>query len=208
MVAVFALALLLSGPVEPQPAVHLSIDQSGGLSELQLQLVVAEVRKIWSDAHVAITSGRYGEPCEPDQATISLRILLTLLPVKDDTERVLGWVTTGADGRSAPVLLVSLLAVTDAVMATEAFDMPVKRLTRGLRDRLIAKAIGRVTAHELGHYLLQSAGHQDRGLMRPRYIAAELVADWLDPFKVPNAQWPIVRHEIEALARLQVSVEQ
>jgi len=93
-------------------------------------------------------------------------------------------------------------------MGTEAFDRPVKTLTRVLQQRLIAQAIGRVTAHELGHYLLQNARHQDRGLMRPRYIAAELVADWFDPFKVPIAQQPIVRREIEALARLQTSVEQ
>ena len=208
MVAALALALLLNGPVEPRLAVHLSIDQSGGLSELQLQLIVDEVRKIWSDAHVAVTSGRYGEPREPDRATISLRILLTLLPVKDDAERVLGWVTPGVDGRSAPVLLVSLLAVTEAVMGTDAFDRPVKRLTRALRDRLIAQAIGRVAAHELGHYLLQHASHHGRGLMRRRYVAVELVGDWLDPFKIPNADLAVVRQEIATLARLQTSFEQ
>jgi hypothetical protein len=208
MVATLALALLLNGPVEPRLTVHLSIDQSGGLSARQLQLAVDEVRKIWSDAHVGVTSGAYGEPNAPDEATISLRILLTLLPVKDDAQRTLGWVTTGADGRSAPLLLISLPAVTDAVLATEAFDMPVKRLPRGLRDRLIAQAIGRVAAHELGHYLLQHAGHHDRGLMRRRYVAAELVGDWLDPFKIGVAELVVVRQEIAALARLQASSEQ
>src|SRR6266545_2318753 len=62
MVATLALALLLNGPVEPRLTVHLSIDQSGGLAARQLQLAVDEVRKIWSDAHVAVTSGGYGEP--------------------------------------------------------------------------------------------------------------------------------------------------
>ena len=206
MVATLALALLLNGPVEPQLTVHLSIDQSGGLSALQLQLMVDEVRKIWGDAHVAVTSGRYGEPCEPDQATISLRILLMPPPVKDGAERILAWVTPGAAGGLAPLLFVSLPAVTETGLGTEAFDRPVKKLTRALRDRLIAQAIGRVTAHELGHYLL-NAGHRDRGLMRPGYSAAELVGDWLDPFKVPSAERPVVRREIEALARLQASFE-
>ena len=208
MVATLALALLLNGPVEPRLTVHLSIDQSGGLSVVQLQLMVDEVRKIWSDALVGVTSGRYGEPCGPDQATISLRILLTLLPVKNEAERTLGWVTPGADGRSAPLLLVSLPAVTEAVLGTDAYDMPVKRLPRGLRDRLIAQAIGRVTAHELGHYLLQRTGHYERGLMRRRYVAVELVGDWLDPFKIPNAELLVVRQEIAALARLQAPIEQ
>lgn len=220
MVATFALALLLNGPVEPRLTVHLSIDQSGGLSPLQLQLAIDEVRKIWSDARVAVTSGRYGEPPQSAEgantdlsrqstegakaeATISLRILLMPPPVKNEAERILAWVAPAGPGRTAPLLYVSLPAVTETVLGTEAYDMPVKRLTRGLRDRLIAQAIGRVAAHELGHYLLQHAGHQDRGLMRPRYSAVELVADWLDPFKVPNAELLVVRQEIAALARLQ-----
>lgn len=207
MVATLALALLLNGPVEPWLTVHLSIDQSGGLTPRQLQLAVDEVRKIWSDAHVAVTSGRYGEPTGPGEATISLRILLTLLPVEDDA-RTLGWVTAGANGRSAPLLWISLPAVTGAVLSTQAYDMSVKRLPRELRNRLIAQAIGRVAAHELGHYLLQRAGHDERGLMRRRYVAAELVGDWLEPFKIPNAELLLVRREIAALARLQASIEQ
>jgi hypothetical protein len=100
------------------------------------------------------------------------------------------------------------MAVTEAVLATDALDMPVRRLTRELQHRLIAQAIGRVAAHELGHYLLRHAGDQDRGLMRPKYNAVELVADWLDPFKVPNPELLIVRQEIAALTRLQASIEQ
>lgn len=209
MVATLALALLLNGPVEPQLTVRLSIDQDGRLSALQLQLMVEEVRRIWSDARVNVTSARYGEQPlgqNAESATISLRILLMPPPVKDGAERILAWVTPGAAGGLAPLLFVSLSAVTETVLGTEAFDRPVKKLTRALRDRLIAQAIGRVTAHELGHYLL-NAGHRDRGLMRPRYSAAELVGDWLDPFKVPSAERPVVRREIEALARLQASFE-
>lgn len=208
MVATLALALLLNGPAEPRLTVHLSIDQTGGLSALQLELAIDEVRKIWNDAHVAVTSGGYGEPSGPDEATISLRILLIPPPVTDSAERVLAWVTPGGAGRSAPLLFVSLPAVTETVLSTDAFDMPVKRLTHALRDHLIAQAVGRVTAHELGHYLLQNASHQDRGLMRPRYSAVELVGDWLDPFKVSDMEQSIVRQEIEALTRLQASVEQ
>jgi hypothetical protein len=44
--------------------------------------------------------------------------------------------------------------------------------------------------------------------MRPKHNAAELVADWLDPFKVANAEQLIVRQEIAALIRLQASIEQ
>ena len=153
MFATLALTLMLNGPVEPRLAVRLSIDQDGGLSALQLQLAVDEVRKIWSEARVAVNSRRYGQPSLPDEATISLRILLTPPPVKDEAELILAWVTPAGSGRSAPLLFVSLAAVTETVLGTVAFDRPVRKLTQALQARLIAQAIGRVTAHELGHYL-------------------------------------------------------
>ena len=90
-------------------------------------------------------------------------------------------------------------------MGADALGRPVATLTHDLRDRLIARAIGRVTAHELGHYLLQNAGHQDHGLMRPNYSSSELVGTWREPFRVPTAERPIVRQEVAALARLQAA---
>jgi hypothetical protein len=209
MVIMFALALLLKEPAEPRLTVHLSIDQDGGLSVLQLQLAMNEVRKIWSDAGVVVTSGRYGEPPRGIAgATVSLRILLTRPPVEDGAEQTLAWVAAAGPGRTAPLLFVSLPAVTETVGGARTFDRPVSKLTHALRDRLIAQALGRVAAHELGHYLLQHAGHQHRGLMRPRYSANELVGDWLEPFKVQHAEQIVVRQEIRALARLQTVGEQ
>ena len=184
--------------------VHLSIDQDGGLSTLQLGLAVDEVRKIWSDAHVEVTSGPYSEQRVPDVASISVRILRSSLPLKAGAVRTtLAWVTPGGSGRPAPMVLVSLPAVTETVMGADALDRPVEKLTHELRDRLIGRAIGRVTAHELGHYLLENGGHRDRGLMRAAYSPSELVGEWLEPFKVPSGQRSIARQEIAALARLQ-----
>jgi len=209
MVIMLALALLLRGLAEPRLPVHVSIDQDGGLSALQLQLAIDEVRKIWSDAGVVVTSGRYDEPPRGvARATISLRILLTRPPVADGAEQILAWVAAGEPGRTAPLLFVSLPAVTETVSGAKAFDRPVSKLTHALRDRLIAQALGRVAAHELGHYLLQHAGHQHHGLMRPRYSANELVGDWLEPFKVPHAGQMVVRQEIRALARVQAAEQQ
>jgi hypothetical protein len=39
--------------------------------------------------------------------------------------------------------------------------------------------------------------------MRSKYVAAELVADWLGPFKIGDAELVVVRQEIAALAHLQ-----
>jgi hypothetical protein len=200
------LVLFVAPIARAEPArlsVRLSIDQDGGLSVLQLRLAVNEVREIWSDVGVSIAFSRYGELTHPDEATISLRILLMPAPSSGGANRVLAWVTATDSGRSAPLLFVSLPAVTEAVMGAEALGRPVTKLTRDLRDRLIGRAVGRVIAHELGHYILQSARHQDRGLMRANYSSNDLVGSWLEPFRVPTLDGPVVREEIAALARLQ-----
>ena len=42
------------------------------------------------------------------------------------------------------------------------------------RETLLARAMGRALAHELGHYLLASKVHTERGLMKATMTAAEL----------------------------------
>lgn len=43
-------------------------------------------------------------------------------------------------------------------------------------DRVYARALGRVLAHELGHLLLRLNGHRDRGLMRSAFSHPSLIA--------------------------------
>jgi hypothetical protein len=42
-------------------------------------------------------------------------------------------------------------------------------------------------------------------LMRASYSPSELVESWLDPFRVPAADRPVVRQNVAALARLQAA---
>ena len=44
-----------------------------------------------------------------------------------------------------------------------------------MRDRLVGQALGRVVAHELGHVLLALPVHDRSGLMRPVFVASDLV---------------------------------
>jgi hypothetical protein len=81
------------------------------------------------------------------------------------------------------------------------------RLTLDLQRRLIARAIGRVTAHELGHYLLQTARHENRGLMRASYSSRDLVESALGPFMMATADQSVIRQQIAALTRLQFQGE-
>jgi len=197
--AAFALALLVS-------SVHVSVDQTGGLSADQIRLAIGQIQKIWEDAGVEVTSGRYGDASHPGQALISLRILRILPPPgRAPVGPTLAWVALDEGGHLTPHLFVSLPAITSAVSLSEFAGYPVRGLAPQIRDELIARAIGRAAAHELGHYLLQRAGHQKEGLMRPTYALRDLLGDWLQPFMVSVNDQLAVRKEIATIARAQAA---
>lgn len=193
---ILVLALALS-------SVHVNIDQDGGLSAGQLRIVIDQMQQIWHDAGVDLTAGRHGEPAEPGAAAVSLRIVRLTVPPNSKGAPILAWTAVGASGLPEPVLILSLPAITALVSDTEFAGAAFKRLTDDVRDELIARAVGRAAAHELGHYLLEKSGHRPGGLMRPSYSARDLVGAWLHPFQVSADEQPLVRAEIAALARVQ-----
>jgi hypothetical protein len=44
----------------------------------------------------------------------------------------------------------------------------------GLREEIVARALGRALAHEIGHYLLRSPHHTSSGLMQARQKGSTL----------------------------------
>ena len=184
--------------------IHLSIDQSGGLSATQLTEAVEQVRKIWKPAGIGVTSGRYAEPAKPGDMVISLRMLGTPAR-KSDQSLVLAWASLSPGGAPTPALFVSMPAVSELLSKTMVRGRPLTQRPRALRDYLIAKAIGRVVAHELGHYLLHTREHARSGLLRPEYSADDLIAPGLQPFRVPAGEWPAARQEVVRVAQLQAS---
>jgi hypothetical protein len=56
------------------------------------------------------------------------------------------------------------------------------------RETLLGRAMGRALAHELGHYLLASKVHTQRGLMKPIMTAFELFMPDASAFRIDPAQ--------------------
>jgi hypothetical protein len=56
------------------------------------------------------------------------------------------------------------------------------------RDMLLARAMGRALAHELGHYLLASKVHTERGLMKATLTATELFSTDSERLRIEPAQ--------------------
>jgi hypothetical protein len=183
--------------------IHFSIDQVGGLSRRELSAAIDQIRMIWKPAGVTTTFGRYGDAVPAAATRVSLRLIHERR--YDDERPILAWASLAPDGRPEPALFVSVPGVLELLSNTEIKGRPFTQRPLALRQQLIGQVIGRVVAHELGHYLLQSAGHTHNGLMRPRYSADDLVGPWLHPFQVPAADWPIVRREVTRIGQLQAT---
>ncbi len=63
-------------------------------------------------------------------------------------------------------------------------------------DQAHARALGRVLAHELGHYLLRLNGHRDRGLMRSSFSHRSLSARGRYAFRLAEEDLRVIRQTL------------
>jgi hypothetical protein len=85
-------------------------------------------------------------------------------------------------GIPASTLVVSVASVRDWVRRARPGHSP------GLGSLLAARVMGRVAAHEIGHYLLGDSSHRPAGLMRASFDGALLLGPHLEPFAPPPGQ--------------------
>jgi hypothetical protein len=188
--------------------VNIVIDQSGALTPAQCQLAVAEMADIWRDAGVEVVSRPTNKLASRNEASVSLRIVTFSINGRAGGEPILGWAAVETGGHLKPVVIVSLPAVRLALEHADVGGLSFKRLTSDLRSQLTARAIGRIAAHELGHYLLRRAGHRKKGLMRRSYAVRDLTGAWLGPFRVADDERSSAVAEIAALAKVQHATTQ
>ena len=69
---------------------------------------------------------------------------------------------------------VSFDAITGLVMAGSQFDRPIPTLPLANRRAVVGRGLGRVVAHELGHWLA-GRGHVQFGVMKAAFDSRDLV---------------------------------
>lgn len=75
----------------------------------------------------------------------------------------------------------------------------MESLTGVVLDGDLARALGRVLAHEIGHMLLGPPYHEPEGLMRPTFRADELAEQDRTPFRLTCGAVERVRSRLRAL---------
>ncbi len=63
---------------------------------------------------------------------------------------------------------------------------PLNQWPPAVADMMIGRALGRVLAHEIGHFLLASSAHTSSGLMRPAFDGRVLGAWDRNAFRLPS----------------------
>jgi hypothetical protein len=81
------------------------------------------------------------------------------------------------DGVPSRAIAIDADAIAARVLEAASSERPLDRWPPGLAALVTSRALGRVLAHEIGHYLLASPAHSPAGLMRPAFDGRQL-AGW------------------------------
>jgi hypothetical protein len=137
------------------------------------RIALAEIATIWSP-HGIVVAAASGQPSSD---TVVVRVAVERRPASLGTPwgGPLASVTFDRAGMPVPVItlylatLVEMIARAGVPGGGGGVAWPAL-----LRDLALGRAVGRVLAHELGHFLLRSRWHAQSGLMRPTQSAADL----------------------------------
>ena len=193
------LALMLLSPVSTRPRTEITeaaavavrrlrvvvrIDPHSATKGINMADVVDEVREIWKP-YVDVA---FADALAPgDDADLRLVITDRPRPPGPSDASALAWIAFVAPGRPANTMTASVAAVR-SLMRERWRERPIVELPLRLQRRFVAHALSRSIAHEIGHYLLRSTAHAQRGLMRAQMTVSELMEDGLGLFRLEPAQ--------------------
>ena len=201
-------ALAVTFVLKPAPALHLGVD-IGALAAMptrQMETMVREATAIWEPYGVALDWVRPGEqvlglPAGHDVLIISRDGPADLLASRTPAARRLGAVLF-LEGRDVAENTVALAveATRRTVEDARWVNGRVADWPPSLREELLGRALGRVLAHEIGHYLLVWRAHTPDGLMRATFHGEALIQPGRRAFKLSDRLMPRLRTRLAQLS--------
>jgi hypothetical protein len=157
--------------------ITLALPPTPAVPPATLRAAAAEAAALWERYGVAIDAA----PCD---SASDEGIVLILVPVAMPRTGVpaAGWrgalaaISFDADGVPEPRVTLFLTDFLAFVATTRLFGQPESEWPRSLREQLVGRVLGRLLAHEIGHFVLRMPRHTAAGLMRSLQFADELVA--------------------------------
>ncbi len=159
--------------------VGIVLDAPPSFSERRLATMTEETAAIWRPYGVTITWLTPLREPEPGPADVRVVVRMPLSPHGRRTagalEPSLGSVVF-VDGIPDGVITIRPETVEAAILAARWNGRSFTEAPWGIQEDFAGRALGRVLAHELGHYLLAQKSHTQTGLMRATFKGRELVA--------------------------------
>lgn len=164
----------------------LDVINAAGADPVVVADAMAEAVAIFDRAGVALTWAPTSRP-QPTDDGHRLVVILARGPFPaPESERAnrlphdtLGWVDFDAAGRPGNVIRLSFTDIAALARQGTQLNLRVSTLPEAVQAPLVSRAIGRVLAHELGHWFA-GRGHTRAGLMSATFRERDLV-DWWAP---------------------------
>ena len=146
--------------------VRVKIYNQSRMSDADLDTLVDVANSIWF---------AYGVSIQPQSDTDHVAIVVSSRssPRSDDGPVVLG-TTLFTEGHATPYINLSLAAAEMVAGETDYGGAPFNARPQVQRDAILVRILGVALAHEMGHYLLDTAAHSSAGLLRRGLTSREL----------------------------------
>jgi len=201
-------ALAVTLVLKPAAAIQLGVDITAlsAMPPRQLLTMVREAEAIWEPHGVSLTwissSGASLTPAGVQEVlTIRRDGPGDRLPALASAAPLLGNVLF-LEGRESAESIVALAveATRQTVDDTRWVNGRVAAWPPSIREELLGRALGRVLAHEIGHYLLVWRAHTPDGLMRAAFRGEALIQPGRRAFELSDRLVPRLRARLAQLS--------
>jgi hypothetical protein len=178
------------------PPMIVTVVTAGEISSRLVAAALAEADTIWRPNGVSFVWRRVPPLQSASQSIERAPYLSNTLRLTIGDERgrgrdgrlPLGWIVF--DDVTVPQQEIYLSHANAQAMMDSASGVVgiVHQMPLSQRETLLARAMGRALAHELGHYLLASKAHTEHGLMKAVLTAVELFQPGNGAFRIEPAQ--------------------
>jgi len=176
------------------PRVSIEVIRAPSVTVVEVDAIRDQITRIWSQEGVEVGFSSFQSELGEVHLRLALADTAGRRPAATRDSCAFGSIRF-INGTPEPEMNVFVSTIREFVRNARPVQSP------GVQTLEAARIMGRVAAHEMGHYLLADARHQPEGLMRARFDGADLLAPHLKPFRPPS------RRQFAAVARIADLIE-
>lgn len=190
--AIFAVTIA-AAPTTPEysmPPLVVNVAAASSVSPALVSALLAETNTIWQSTGITFLwrFDRIAAPMPYGRSTLRVWIGNETHGASSEPHVPLGWIMFATPTSPAREIYVSYANAAALLASSPGVVGAVDAMPRLQRETLLARAMGRALAHELGHYLSASKAHSKTGLMMAVHSAAELFSPQRGRFTIAPAE--------------------